>query len=65
MLNAVVPTGKYKNENNPELRASSTHQTKLVITSALLLKGNVYVSKETLDVKRTADPGVIYIKNKI
>jgi hypothetical protein len=55
----------YKNENNPELKASPTDQTKLEITSALLLKGNVYVSKETLVVKRTADLGVIYITNKI
>jgi hypothetical protein len=54
-----------KNESNPELKASPTHQIKLEITSALLLKDNGYVSKETLDVKRAADPGVIHIKNKI
>jgi len=65
VLNAAVPTRMYKNENNLELKAPPTHQTKLEITSALLLRGNGYVSKEMLDVKCTADPGVIYITNKI
>jgi hypothetical protein len=60
----VVPTGIYKHENNPELKASRTHQTKLEITSALLLKGNRYVSKEKLDVMFTSDTTVIYIRNK-
>jgi len=48
-----------------KLKASPSLQTKLEITLVLLLKGNGYVSKETLDVKRTADQGVIYITNKI
>jgi hypothetical protein len=55
----------YKNVNNPELKALPAHQTKLEITLALLLKSNGYVSKETLGVKFTADPGVIYVTNKI
>jgi hypothetical protein len=55
----------YKNENNPHLKTSPTQKTKLEITSDLLLKGNGCVSKETLDVKCTADPGVIYIANKL
>lgn len=65
MLNPVVPTGMYKNENNPQLKASPSHQTKLEITPASLLKGNGYVSKETLDVTFRADPGVVYITNML
>ena len=65
VLISVVPARMYKNDNNLEFKTPPTHQTKLEITSALLLRGNGYVSKKTIDVKCTADPGVIYITNKI
>jgi hypothetical protein len=52
-----------ENDNNPELKASTTQQIKLEITSALLLKGDRNASKETPDVKCTADRGAIYIKS--